>query len=181
MLAEFFESALRIQELRDGPDGRVLEGFAPELCQAGYAEITARRHIRAAEHLIHWLGRKGRTVAALDERTIEEFVHHLNRCRCPRYGRTHMRDIRKGARLFLRYARFADIVTTRIVEEVIVDPALLVKIEPAPPMESSEHRPAFRSGKPGGHRGGQRSGRPGGGPGGGRSQSRRGGSQRSGR
>jgi hypothetical protein len=39
MLSEFFESALRIQELRDGPDGRVLEGFARELCQAGYAEI----------------------------------------------------------------------------------------------------------------------------------------------
>ena len=74
MLAEFFESPLRIQELRDGPDGRVLEGFAQELCQAGYAEITARRHIRAAEHLIHWTGRKGRTVAALDERMIEEFV-----------------------------------------------------------------------------------------------------------
>ena len=126
MLEEFFESALRIQELRDGPDGRVLEGFAQELCQAGYAEITARRHIRAAEHLIHWLGRKGGTVAALDEQTIEEFVHHLNRCRCPRYGRTHRRDIWKGARLFLRYARFADIVTTRIVEAVIVDPALLV-------------------------------------------------------
>ncbi len=126
MLKEFFESALRIQELRDGPDGRVLEGFAQELCQAGYAEITARRHIRAAEHLIHWLGRKGRTVAALDDRTIEEFAHHLNRCRCPRYGRTHRRDIRKGARLFLRYARFADIVTTRIVKEAIVDPALLV-------------------------------------------------------
>ena len=126
MLAEFFDSPFRIQELRDGPDGRLLEGFAQELCQAGYAEITARRHIRAAEHLIHWLGRKGRTVAALDERTIEEFVHHLNRCRCPRYGRTHRRDIRKGARLFLRYARFADIVTTRIVEQVIVDPALLV-------------------------------------------------------
>jgi len=126
MLTEFFESPLRIQELRDGPDGRVLEGFAQELCQAGYAVITARRHIRAAEHLIHWLGRKSGTVAALDERTIEEFVHHLNRCRCPRYGRTHRRDIRKGARLFLRYARFADIVTTRIVEEAIVDPALLV-------------------------------------------------------
>ena len=48
MLAEFFELALRIQELRNGPDGRVLEEFAQELCQAGYAEITARRHIRAA-------------------------------------------------------------------------------------------------------------------------------------
>jgi hypothetical protein len=126
MLSGFFESSSRIQELRAGPDGRVLEGFAQELCQAGYAEITARRHIRAAEHLIHWLGRKGRTVAALDDGTIEEFVRHLNRCRCPRYGHTHTRDIRKGARLFLRYARFADIVTTRRVEDVIVDPPLLV-------------------------------------------------------
>ena len=126
MLSEFFESCSRIQELRAGPDGRVLEGFAREVGQAGYAEITARRHIRAAEHLVHWLGRKGRTVAALDDRTIEEFVRHLNRCRCPRYGRTHTRDIRKGARLFLRYARFADIVTARSVEEVNVDPPLLV-------------------------------------------------------
>jgi integrase/recombinase XerD len=121
MLEEFFESPFRIQELRCGPDRRMLEGFAQELCKVGYAEITARRHIRAAEHLIHWTGRKGGTVATLDERMIEEFVRHLNRCRCPRYGRTHRRDIRKGAALFLRYARFADVVTTRGVREVIVD------------------------------------------------------------
>lgn len=126
MLSEFFESPSRMKELRGGRDGHLLEGFAQELCQAGYAEITARRHIRSAEHLIHWIGRKGKTVAALDEQTIEEFVHHLNRCRCPRYGHTHRRDLRKGARLFLRYARFADIVTTRIVEEITLDPALLV-------------------------------------------------------
>jgi len=126
MLEEFFESSFRVQELRDGPDGHLLEGFAQELCQAGYAEITARRHIRAAEHLIHWIGRKGRTVAILDERMIEEFVQHLNRCRCPRYGRTHRRDLRKGARLFLRYAQFGDLGTTRAVEEIIVDPALLI-------------------------------------------------------
>ena len=126
MLSEFFESPSRIQELHDGPDGHLLEGFAQQLCHAGYAEITARRHIRAAEHLIHWIDRKGRTVAALDERMIEEFVQHLNRCRCRGYGRTHRRDLRKGARLFLRYARFGDLVTTRVVEEIIVDPALLV-------------------------------------------------------
>jgi hypothetical protein len=74
--------------------------------------------LRAAEHLIHWIGRKGRTVTALDERMIEEFVEHLNRCRCARYGRTHRRDLRKGARLFLRYAQFGDLGTTRAVEEV---------------------------------------------------------------
>src|SRR5271169_3324909 len=126
MLEEFFESPFRIQELRCGPDGRLLEGFAQELCKAGYAEITARRHIRAAEHLIHWTGRKDGTVNIGDERMIEEFVRHLNRCRCPRYGRAHPRDLRKGALLFLQYARFADIVTTRGGQEAVVDPVLLV-------------------------------------------------------
>jgi|HubBroStandDraft_1064217.scaffolds.fasta_scaffold21319_2 integrase/recombinase XerD len=127
MFAEFFDSPTRIQELHDGQDGHLLEGFAQELCRAGYAEITARRHIRAAEHLIHWIHRKGKSIAALDEKIIEEFVQHLNRCRCPRYGRTHRRDLRKGARLFLRYIRFADLVTTRVVvEQVVADPDLLI-------------------------------------------------------
>src|SRR5664280_395980 len=126
MLSEFFGSPSRIQELREGQDGHLLEGFAQELCQAGYAKITARRHIRAAEHLIHWVNQQGGAVATLDKRMVEEFVGHLNRCRCPRYGHTHLRDLRNGAGLFLRYARFADLVTTRLVEEIIVDPALLV-------------------------------------------------------
>lgn len=126
MLSEYFESAPRIQELHDSPEGHLIEKFAQELYQTGYAAITARRHIRAAEHLIHWIGRKSRNVAALDEKMIEEFVQHLNRCRCPRFGRTHRRDLRKGARLFLRYARSADLVTTRAVEETVVDPILLV-------------------------------------------------------
>ncbi|MGH9437674.1 MAG: tyrosine-type recombinase/integrase [Terriglobia bacterium] len=126
MLAEFFESPLRIRELRDGPEGHLIEEFAQELCHAGYAEITARRHIRAAEHLIHWIGRKGETAATLDEGTIQEFVRHLDRCRCSGYGHTHRQDLWRGARLFLRYARFGGVVTTRTVEESIADPPLLV-------------------------------------------------------
>jgi ATP-dependent RNA helicase RhlB len=67
-----------------------------------------------------------------------------------------------------------------------VDLGLLAKVEPAPPMVDSEHRPGFRGGgRPGGHRGGgMRSGRSGSGSGGGsggRGRSRHGGSQRSGR
>ena len=34
MLEEFFESPIRIQELRCGPDGRMIEGFAQELYNA---------------------------------------------------------------------------------------------------------------------------------------------------
>lgn len=126
MFSEFFGSPSRIQELREGQDGHLLEGFAQELCQAGYAKITARRHIRAAEHLVHWVSQQGGTVATLDERIIEEFVQHLNRCRCPRFGHTHRRDLRSGACLFLRYTRFADLVAIRRVDEIIVDPSLLV-------------------------------------------------------
>lgn len=54
MFAEFFESPLCIGKLRDGSQGRLLQSFAQELCQAGYVVITARRHIRAAEHFIYW-------------------------------------------------------------------------------------------------------------------------------
>ena len=126
MLAEFFESPLRVQELRDGPDGRLLEGFAQELCQAGYAEITARRHIRAAEHLIHWTGRKRTPIATLDERFVEDFVHHLDRCRCPRYGLTHRLDLQNGVRLFFGYLRRTGVLMAPITEESIEDPPLLV-------------------------------------------------------
>ena len=35
MLTEFFESPVRIQELRDGPEGRLLEGFAQEFLPGG--------------------------------------------------------------------------------------------------------------------------------------------------
>lgn len=96
------------------------------MCQAGYAEITARRHLRAAEHLIHWTGRRRTPIATLDERFVEDFVHHLDRCRCPRYGRTHQLDLQNGVRLFFGYLRRAGVLVAPITEESIEDPALLV-------------------------------------------------------
>ena len=126
MLTEYFESPSRIQEIRSRPDGHLLEGFAQGLCEVGYAEITARRHLRSAEHLVHWTGRRGIAVTDLEERFIGEFSHHLNRCRCPRYGRSHRREFEKGVRLFLRYLRRAGVLTTPIKEESIEEPALLV-------------------------------------------------------
>jgi integrase/recombinase XerD len=129
MLAEYFESPLRIQEIRGCPDGHVLEGFTQELYQAGYAQLTARRHLRAAEHLVHWTGRRGIPVSALEERIIKEFSHHLNRCRCTGYGRTHRLELENGVRLFIGYLRRAGVLTTPINEESIEDPALLVSFD----------------------------------------------------
>src|SRR5437868_3417844 len=61
MLAEYFESPLRIQEIRGCPVGHLLEGFAQTLYEVGYAQLTARRHLRAAEHLVHWTAQRRHT------------------------------------------------------------------------------------------------------------------------
>jgi hypothetical protein len=63
MLSELFESAGRIHALRAGPAGAWLEGFAHALSHVGYAPITARRHLRAAEHFVAWADRQGIAVA----------------------------------------------------------------------------------------------------------------------
>lgn len=124
MLEKYFNSPLRIQELRDGPEGRLLEGFAREIFQAGYAEITARRHIRAAEHLIYWTSRESIPITTLDEGFVEEFAHHLDKCQCPQYGRTHRLALLNAVRLFFAYLRRAGVLKTSIAAPNIQDPIL---------------------------------------------------------
>jgi hypothetical protein len=51
-----FQSAWRVRDLRVGPAGSLVTSFGDKLRQDGYAELTARRHLRSAEHLAHWLG-----------------------------------------------------------------------------------------------------------------------------
>jgi len=126
MLAEYFEPPLRIQEIRGCPAGHLLEGFAQALYDVGYAQLTARRHLRSAEHLVHWTGRRGIPVTGLEERFIREFSNHLNRCRCTRYGHTHRLELENGVRLFIGYLRRAGVLTTPISEESTSEPALLV-------------------------------------------------------
>lgn len=125
MLANIFDSPLRIQTLRDGPGGPLLEGFAEELCQAGYAGITTRRHIRTAEHLIYWTGREEIPISSLNEQFLERFDRHLDRCQCPHYSHTHRLHLLNGVRLFLRYLRGAGVVTTPVAAATKQDPVLL--------------------------------------------------------
>ena len=114
MLFHFFESPARIRAVRCNPSGALLEGFADYLFESGYAEISARRHIRSAEHIIHWAGRKDLLVKELDDPALKRFGDHLTRCRCGRYSRTHRVAILTGARLFLRHSQGVDTAVVRM-------------------------------------------------------------------
>lgn len=105
MLSHFIERAARINTIRSGPCGALLEDFADYLFQTGYAEISARRHIRSAEHVVHWASREGLVVDELDGLALERFREHLALCRCGRYSRTKRGEIMTGARLFLTHSQ----------------------------------------------------------------------------
>jgi len=127
MFEKFFDSPSRIQSLRDGPGGPLLEGFAKELCQGGYAGITARRHIRAAEHLLYWTDREGIPISSLTEKFLERFDRHLDQCQCPRYGHSGRLQLLNGARLFLKHLRGAGVITALVIESTAPDPVLLAE------------------------------------------------------
>ena len=104
MLTDLFESAARIQALRDGPCGTVLDGFAQALARNGYAPLTIRRHLRAAEHFVHWAKRAGMSLGTTIGPALERFCRHLPRAgRCPHFGHTFRLQILHGARLFLTH------------------------------------------------------------------------------
>lgn len=125
MLSAFFDSAHRIQQLRNGPGGQLLDGFGRELSQSCYAKITSRIHIRSAAHFLYWAEHNAIEIASLNEASVTDFRRHLKHCRCPRHGSTHRVT---GTQLLLRYLRKAGIVTT---------------VSPAPAVQTSALLAAF--------------------------------------
>lgn len=123
MLSEYFESPVRICAIRSGPFGSSLESFASHLLQSGYAEISARRHIRSAEHVIEWAGRRRLSLGTLDEAALQRFGDHLGRCHCGRYCCADRINILTGARMFLRHLQGVDGVT-RVTKPAIPEPEL---------------------------------------------------------
>jgi len=125
MLSELFESAARIHGLRSGPAGAELDEFAHVLSKVGYAQITARRHLRAAEHFVAWAHRHGMVVSGLSEQALDRFGRHVPRCRCVPYGHSD-RSLLLGARLFLRHLKDRGIIKVAAVASPVPEPALLM-------------------------------------------------------
>jgi site-specific recombinase XerD len=103
MLSQYFEATTRIEAIRSGPSGALIEGFSNQLFERGYSEIAARRHIRSAEHLMRWASRQGLSSEEIDERVLARFGGHLRRCNCNRFRSADRRDVLAGARFFLRH------------------------------------------------------------------------------
>jgi integrase/recombinase XerD len=110
MLEEFFEQPYRIKEIRNRCYGNLIVDFVGELYQVGYSKIAARRHIRTAEHFVHWICKKGIRITTVTQLTAQEFVNHLDRCRCPRYARSDSRNVDKGTRMFLNHLRRTGVI-----------------------------------------------------------------------
>jgi len=124
MPSEFFKPGTWIRVLRDGPEGPLFESFAQTLSEAGYATITARRHLRAAKHFIYWAHQHGTPVRELNEQSLAGFNRHLSRCRCSHYGHSKQPRVVHAARLFLTYLRDARIIAPH-AKPPVHDPTLL--------------------------------------------------------
>ena len=124
MLSAFYESVGRVHALRAGPAGALLESFAGTLSDSGYAEITARRLLRAAEHFAWWAARRGLWPSAVTDQAVDRFRHHVPRCRCGQYGRSD-RGVVHGARLFVRHLEETGTIRVATVPGPRTDPAIL--------------------------------------------------------
>lgn len=125
MLSQLFEAPARIRAIQNGPAGPMLESFANHLFESGYATITARRHVRSAEHIICWANRSRSVLHDLDASALKRFGSHLGRCHCGRYSCADRVDILTGARLFLTHLHGGNEQHTgRITEPAVGPPAL---------------------------------------------------------
>jgi site-specific recombinase XerD len=124
MLAAYFTSPQRLQELRDGRGGALLERFSEALKECGYSERTARLHIRAAAHLLYWAGVEGVPADTPNETILRQFDKHLVRCRCPGFGHAR-RDLLIGGRAFLRHLQEIGVTNASTIDPATQPPALL--------------------------------------------------------
>lgn len=128
MLEKLFDSSrrglARVRTPRNGPHGLLLEDFSKELLQSRYANITARVHLRSAEHLIHWASRNHIPLPKWNDGVLVRFDRHLRQRRCA-YGHSSARNQLTGACLFLRHLRSSGHINCQLVDRAD-EPALLV-------------------------------------------------------
>ena len=126
MLVRYFRRPSRIEQLRSSTSGHLLEGFAKELSQGRYQWVAARKHIRAAEHFLHWIAHRNLSIASAEERYAQRFLDHLERC-CCRGHRPPLKPHRQkySVDLWFDYLRRVGIVPSPTFVEPTVEAPML--------------------------------------------------------
>jgi integrase/recombinase XerD len=128
MLEKIFDTSgsgpSRVRFIREGLYGSFLDRFSSELLLSRYANITARRHLRSAEHFGNWASHQHIAVAEWDESLLDRLSRHLRLRRCS-YGHTTPRNQLTGAALFLKHLRTRGIIDAPPIDRTD-RPALLV-------------------------------------------------------
>jgi len=127
MLVRYFRRPSRIEQLRSSTGGHLLEGFAKELSQDCYQWVAARKHIRAAEHFLHWIAHRNLSIATVEERYAQQFLDHLKRCCCHGHHpplKPHRQKY--SVDLWFAYLRRAGILPTPNFVEPAVEAPMLV-------------------------------------------------------
>jgi integrase/recombinase XerD len=121
MLEKIFDASgsglVRVQLLRKGLHGSLLDSFSGELLHSRYANITARRHLRSAEHFANWASHHAKAVSEWNDSLLERFYRHLRQRRCS-YGHSEPVNQLTGASLFLGHLR-----ATCIIDRPSADPS----------------------------------------------------------
>lgn len=92
--------------MRETCVGPYLDGFETALTEAGYAHLTVRGYLRAAEHLAWWADRRNVDIRAWDEDLVQRFRRqHLPRCKCFRDNKGTFGHESYGLKLLFKYLR----------------------------------------------------------------------------
>src|ERR1700758_4076087 len=89
----------------------------------GYATVSARRHIRSAEHIICWANGRNLSLLEIRDSALHRFENHLDHCSCGRYLRCDHADVLAGVRVFLGYVQGVDQGGSR-ARQTVVEPQL---------------------------------------------------------
>ena len=123
MLEQYFCAPYALLRLRTGLSGPYMDAFADSLETSGYSVKCAMEYLRVATHLGDFLQRGRATIPSVGPSTLEAFLRHLPRCRCPRfYPRKVDHNTRCGVKRFHEH-----LVQTKVCQPA---PAVEVRAQP---------------------------------------------------
>lgn len=118
MLATYFKNPHTLKQLRSGPAGPYLDGFAALLHAEGFSWWTARRHLAGAGHLGVWMNTVNIGFVDLNEMALSAFGKHLTCCTCKRPNANKGSSIIAGAKHFRDYLRSSGVLPLEKDEEL---------------------------------------------------------------